>query len=110
MTLTIIAEPVPLAADQDGNMRVAGTRVTLDSIIGAYKNGDSAEEIAENFPGLELADIYAVLTYYLRHQAEVEAYLEEQHRLADEFRKKIAAYSNPPGLREKLLARRNSQK
>jgi uncharacterized protein (DUF433 family) len=110
MTLTIIAEPVPLAADQYGTIRVAGMRVTLDSVIASYKNGDSPEQIAENFPGLELADIYAVLAYYLRHQAEVETYLQEQKALAAEVRKKVAAVSNPPGLREKLLAKRNSQK
>ncbi len=109
MTLSGFVATVPLAADDNGIIRVGGTRVTLDSVIASFETGACPEEIIQHYPGLELADIYYVVGYYLRHQAEVEAYLQEQARLAAEIRKKIEAHSNPVGLREKLLARRNNQ-
>jgi uncharacterized protein (DUF433 family) len=107
--LAIVAEPMPLATDKHGVVRVGGTRVTLDSVIYAFKEGSTAEEIVQGFPSLSLADVYAVIAYYLRHQADVEAYLEEQERQAEEVRRKDEARFDQRGLRERLLARRNAQ-
>ena len=66
------AEHVPITTDSDGVMRVGGTRVTLDTVIGAFRDGATAEEISHQYPSLSLADIYAVIAYYLRRRAEVE--------------------------------------
>ena len=52
MSLTIDAEPVPLQADADGVVRVGGTRVTLDTIVVAFQQGATAEEIAEQYPAV----------------------------------------------------------
>ena len=52
---------------------MAGTRVSLDIVVAAFHAGATAEEIARDYPSLRLADIYAVITYYLRHEVEVEA-------------------------------------
>jgi hypothetical protein len=49
MTLEFAPGPVPLKFDADGNVRVSGTRVTLDTIIGFYEQGFGAEELAEDF-------------------------------------------------------------
>ena len=108
MSLTIDAEPMPLQADTDGVVRVGGTRVTLDTIVVAFQQGASAEEIAQQFPTVMLSDIYAAIAYYLRHRKEVEAYLAEGNRQGDILRQEQAAKSERQGMRDRLLARRTS--
>ena len=98
-------EPIPLSTDADGVIRVAGTRVTLDTLVDTFMTGASPEEIAQDFPVLQLDDIYAVVTYYLRHRAEVDAYLRERRARADAIRCEIEAHSPQTGLRHRLLAR-----
>lgn len=108
MSLTIAVEQVPLAADADGVIRVAGTRLPLDTIIFAFHQGATAEEIVQRFPVIHLADIYAVISYYLHHRAEVDAYLESRQVKANEIRKLNEAQFDSLNLRERLLARRES--
>jgi uncharacterized protein (DUF433 family) len=83
MTLTIHADPVPLAPDETGTVRVAGTRVTLDTVIEQFRAGATAEALTERFPVLSAADVHAVLAYYLRHKDEVDGFLAEQARQAE---------------------------
>jgi len=107
MLLALAPQPLPLSADQDGAIRVHGTRVTLDSVVGAFKEGRTAEEIASQFPSLGLAAVYAAISFYLSRQDEVEAYLcgrEDQHASA---RARAQARWDQAGLRERLMARRN---
>lgn len=105
MLSAAVVEPIPLATDADGVIRVAGTRVTLDTVIDSFQTGASPEEIAEDFPVLQLDDLYAVLTYYLRHRTEVDAYLKGRRARAEAIRRKIEARNPQAGLRERLLAR-----
>lgn len=106
MTLELQADALPLAADESGTIRVSGTRVTLDTILGYYKQGQSAEEISQGFPTVPLADIHAVIAYYLRHREQVEAYLAEGEREAAELRRRIEARQGPQITRAELEARR----
>ena len=106
MSLSIDAIPTPLRIDADGSVRVGKTRVLLATVITAFYHGESAEEIAENFPTLDLADAYGVIAYYLRHRAEVDAYMDEYRRQAEALRREIEARFPSQGLRERLLARR----
>lgn len=107
MALPIAVEPVPLEPDSSGTVRVGGTRLTLETVLGAFSRGDSPEAIAAAFPGLELADVYAVIAYSLRHRSEVQAYLRAQEAKAKRARRKIEArQGDQRGLRERLLARR----
>ena len=64
---------VPLKTDADGVIRIGDTRVTLDTVIFAYNEGADAEEIVDQFTSLNLADVHAVLSYYLQNRVEVEA-------------------------------------
>lgn len=98
-------EPIPLSTDADGAIRIAGTRITLTTVIDTFMTGASPEEIAQDFPVLRLDDIYAVITYYLRHREEVDAYLRERRARADAMRRQIEAHSPQTGLRDRLLAR-----
>ena len=59
----------------DGVYRLTDTRVSLDSIVYAYWHGQTAESIAQSFPVLTLEQVYGALTYYLAHQAQIDAYL-----------------------------------
>jgi uncharacterized protein (DUF433 family) len=106
MELNLEAPPLPLAADAFGVVRVGGTRIPLDTVITAFKQGSTPEQIVDDFDTLHLADVYAVIGYYLRHQSEVEAYLEEQRRSAEEIRRENERRFPPHGIRERLLARR----
>jgi uncharacterized protein (DUF433 family) len=106
MTLALAADPVPLRIDADGVARVVGSRVTLDTIVAAFDEGASPEEIMLRYSSLRLADIYAIITYYLKHKPEVDAYLQERERQAEEVRRQVAERFDQRGLREKLLARR----
>ena len=65
-------EPNPLVRDDAGRLMVAGTRVSLDILVAAFKRGESPEAIHENYDTVSLADVYSVLGYYLHHRAEVE--------------------------------------
>lgn len=107
--MTIEAELVPLVVDADGEVRVGGTRVTLDSVVSAFMMGAGAEEIALRYPSLRLADIYTVLGYYLKHEPQMKAYLQERHALEEQVRRENEAHYNLIGLRERLLARLSNQ-
>jgi uncharacterized protein (DUF433 family) len=66
-----------------GVARVGGTRVTLDTVIAAFSDGATAEEIAQQYPSLNLADVYYVIGYYLRRPSEVEAHLRQRKALTE---------------------------
>lgn len=97
---------VPLSTDEAGVQRVAGTRVSLDSVIYAFDEGATAEEIAQAFPTLDLAAIYSVIGYYLQNRAEVKQYLERRRVQREDLKKEVDSRFNPDGLRERLLARK----
>lgn len=106
MNLPAVPDPVPLALAEDGRViRVAGTRVTLDTVIGAFKHGATPEEIAQDYSAVSLADVYAVITYYLRHRSEVDEYLERRVREHAELRREIEGRPEYQEFRERLLAR-----
>jgi len=87
-------------------VRVGGIRVTLDTVVGAFNDGATAEEIAQQYPSLQLADVYAVISHYLRNRSEVEKYLRKRQKQAEDIRKQNEARFDPSGIRERLLARR----
>lgn len=107
MTIAIAVEKTPLAADPSGVIRVAQTRVTLDTVVTAFLEGCTPEEIGEQYPALQLSDIYLVIGYYLRHQDEVNTYLAERQQQANLIRQDIEQRFSPVGIRDRLLARRN---
>ncbi len=107
MTIDLKAEPLPLEVDADDVVHVGGTRVTLDSVIGAFKDGAAAEEIVSRFPTLELPDVYSVIGYYLRRPEDVESYLRQRQGQADQTREENEARFDPVGLRDRLMAWRH---
>jgi uncharacterized protein (DUF433 family) len=86
---------VPLRMDEHGAIRVSGTRVTLDVVIARYHQGDDPEAIHEGFDVLPLNDIYAVISYYLAHRDEFDAYLKRRDEEAERIRQEIEANYTP---------------
>jgi uncharacterized protein (DUF433 family) len=107
MTLAIPLEPAPIETDAHGVVRVAKTRVTLDTVVTAFLEGCTPEEIVEQYPSLQLSDIYLVIGYYLRHRDEVHAYLAERQRQTTVVQQEAEQRFNPIGVRDRLLARQN---
>ncbi len=106
MELAIESEIAPLKPDADGVVRVGETRVTLDTIVAVFQQGATPEEISDRYPSLKLADIYATIAFYLNHQQEVEAYLQQRQQQAEAVRQMNRTRFNPQGLRDRLLARK----
>ena len=85
-----------------GRLRIDGTRITVNQIAVMYKQGYNAEEIADEYPHLTLAQIYAALSHYHANQIEVDADLEsetqEACRAADEQPYKVAGHAEVAAL------------
>ena len=109
MALAIEPAPVPLQTDADGVVRVGRTRVTLDTVVAAFEEGATAEEIVQQYPSLDLADVYSVIGFYLRHRFEVDAYLHQRQQQADAARAYSESRHDPSGVRERLLARKTQR-
>jgi len=97
--------PLPLRMDEDGACRVGTTRVTLDVVVDAFDEGATAEEIAHQYPTLQLGDVYAVLAHVIRHRAEVDGYLRDRSLSASTVRAENEQRFPNRGLRARLAAR-----
>jgi uncharacterized protein (DUF433 family) len=73
---------------------VRGSRVSLDSVVHGFLNGDSAEAIRDNFPTLTLEQVYGAIAYYLGHQAEIDSYLRAGQEHFEEGRRSQTHVSN----------------
>lgn len=82
--------PAPIREDAHGVLRVAETRVSLESVATAFDRGVSAEEIVESYPVLELADVYGVLTYVLHNRVEVDAYVARRRAASEDWDGRVA--------------------
>ena len=106
MALKIEAEPVHWVADTDGRLRVSGTRITLDTVVTAFGDGATVEEIVQHYPSLRLGDVCAILTFYSRRRPDIDAYVRQRRRDAEAVREENETRFDPEGVRESLLARR----
>lgn len=110
MSISLLTENIPISSEPDGTLRVAGTRVLLDLVLRAFQGGSTPEEIAIAYPTLDLSAVYTIVGYYLRHQAELEAYLTRREA-ESEVQRHLIETGQPSmvGIRERLLARRSGQ-
>ena len=109
MSVSIADEPIPLEPGNDGVIRIAGTRVTLDTVVTAFQHGVTPEEIVQQYDSLNLADVVAVISYFLRHRSEVESYLRQGQKEAEAVRRENESRFDPQGIRDRLLARRSAR-
>jgi uncharacterized protein (DUF433 family) len=107
--LPLQADHPPLRLDEGGAVRIGNSRISLDLIVEQYENGMTPEDMVRAYDTLVLADVHAVIAYYLRHRDEVRSYLKRREEEAEALRTKIEA-EGPRISREELLARRNARK
>ena len=69
-----------------GSWRIAGTRISLDSVVYSFCEGATPEEICQDFSGLSLAQVYAAIAYYLNNREQVDRYLQEAQQSAEDLR------------------------
>ena len=98
----------PLTTGSDGVVRITGTRVSLETIVTAFDAGATAEEIAQQYSSVDLASVYAVISYVLSHRREVDEYVMRRRDAAAKVKSAIETKLPPTGIRARLLARRSS--
>jgi hypothetical protein len=83
--------------------------VLVELVVRAFQDGATPEAIAQRYPTATLADLYAVIAYYLRHRQELEAYLAEREQRAQEVRQRIESQQGDlADLRRRILSRQRS--
>ena len=105
VSLPIDAEPVPFYVMENGGARLNGCRVALEGVVIMYQQGHSAEEIHENLPTAGLAEIHASIAYYLRHQAEVQGYIDEIERETEQVMAKAESQPRYQETKARIKAR-----
>ncbi|MBD3290006.1 DUF433 domain-containing protein [candidate division KSB1 bacterium] len=110
MELSVGKYQPPFEYNSEGVVRIGGTRVTLETVINAFKNGSTCEEIVYQFPVLQLADVYSTISYYLNNQEIVESYLYERQLVAEKIEQDIRSHFDIRGIRERLSNRRKERK
>ncbi len=106
--LPLHTEVPPLRVDEAGVVRVGNSRISLDLVVEQYENGMTPEDMVRAYDALVLADVHAVIAYYLRRREEVRSYLKRRVQEAEAQRAKIEA-ERPRVSREELLARRSAR-
>ena len=99
------AESVPLFQDEHGRVRVKGSRVTLDTLIGNFKKGYKPKQIQDGFPTLSLEQINGAIEWYRSHRSEADAYLKEQYEAGERIRKEIESQPEYQARREEFRRR-----
>lgn len=83
--------------------KITGTRVSLDSVVYCFWNGESPESIAQSFPTLTLEQVFGAIAYYLDHQDEIDQYIKQGE--ADYEAKREAARKADPMFYQKMAER-----
>lgn len=104
MTVSVSTSEFRYNRTDAGVIRVGSTRVSLDSVIHAFKQGYSPEEIALDFDSLTLGEVYSAINYYLQHKAEVEKYLTERASQDEQLRTEVETRFDPKTIRDRLLS------
>lgn len=102
-------QAIPLTTTENGVIRVVGTRIGLDIIVDEYNSGMSPEEIVYNYPSLSLANVYAVITYYLENKGDVDNYISRLNREAEYKRQSVEKEFRHDAIRQRLIAQQTDQ-
>lgn len=104
----VSASKIKLTKTKAGVLRIGNTRVSLDSVIIAFNQGSTPEQIVYDYDTLTLADVYAAISYYLQHPETVDLYLAKRAKQNEKLRHANEARFGHKGIREKLLVRRRN--
>jgi uncharacterized protein (DUF433 family) len=98
-------DPPVLSVWDDGSVRVAGTRVLLETVVTAHEMRHSPVDIARQYGELDVGTVHAVIAYYLAHAAEVDAYLELRRQAGEMNRQEALVRWPVEGLKARLSER-----
>lgn len=104
-----ITEIIPLMTDEYRVIRVGGTCVPLETVVSSFEQGATAEQIVYQFPALKLADVYAVISYYLNHRKEMELYIKQVQAEEQRAQRFVDDKFDQRGIRDRLLARQSKK-
>jgi uncharacterized protein (DUF433 family) len=93
--------------NRNGDYWIAGTRVSLDSVVHAYWEGYSPETIAQSFSALSLEQVYGAIAYYLRHRAAVDASIQKAAARGEALRQELRRQD--PAFYERLARAKEQQ-
>ena len=85
---------------------IIGTRISLDSIVYAFRKGLPPESIAQAYPLLDLEKVYGAITFYLANLSDIDAYLISEEQAFDAMGQPLQV--DAPSLHQKLIAARES--
>jgi len=99
-----------LVRTPEGSWRLAGTRISLNSVVYSFHDGATPEQICQDFPGLSLAQVYATIAYYLNNREQVDRYLQQTQQSAEGLRNELNTRHSDflRDLRQRLTAARQS--
>ena len=106
MTIPILAEAPPIR-EAGGVLCINQTGVTLETVIWAFQQGSTPEDIVDQFPSLTLADVYDVIAYYLRHRDEIDRYLAVQQERYQKVTNDLLRETPETSLQTRLRRRRH---
>lgn len=107
MSVVIQTEAPPIRQDESGALRVGDSRVLLELVIQEFQDGATPEMIVQQYDTLSLPDVYAVISYYLRHREEIQAYLTQREQRGREVQRRVEEGQRDLGdIRRRLLAAR----
>ncbi len=95
-----------IVIDDNGAIRIKGSRVSFDAVVHQFKLGATAEQIQEDFPSLSLREVYGAIYFYLDNESEIEDYLRQQEKKEAETMQFIDKHFDSSALRERIRARR----
>ena len=97
---------MPLREEPAGVYRIGDTRVLLEVVVDAFRNGATPETIVQSYDTLRLADVYAVLAYCLTHQEQIDEYMQRHDAEAVAVRRRVQTVQpDQRGLRDRLMQR-----
>lgn len=109
MIMSVVStSEIKLTKTEAGVIRIGNTRVSLDSVLIAFNQGSTPEQIVYDYDSLSLAEVYAAISYYLQHREEVDSYLAERAKQNKKLCDSNIARFGHKGIREKLLSRLNN--
>lgn len=104
----ISTSKIKLIKTKAGVLRIGDTRVSLDSVIIAFNQGSTPEQIVYDYDTLTLSDAYAAISYYLQNREKVDLYLASRAKQNEKLREANDRRFEHRGIREKLLSRRKN--
>ena len=91
-----------IALDKNGVARIAGSRIKVSHLVVVKRTDNlTAEQVQAEYPHLSMSEVYAAFAYYFDHQAEIDAQIERENKLADELER----FSSPSPTAAELRSR-----